>query len=228
MSLRSLIAICAICLISSTAQAQGQSLFGNGTTGSGATGSGTTGATNAATGASNTAQSATGGNTGNFEGAAADSPLGQTNLNAADGTLSEQVGQNAFIGQGQQGFIGNRNAGQGGNFGTQAQFGNMNQNNNRQQPRQTSDRKQMRPQFRLGFTAPTIPAKTVNLNLQRRMSGLSSLNRKFPNVQFHVDQAGSVTLTGQANNSHDRRLMEALVRLEPGVRTVKNTMTIAE
>jgi len=153
--------------------------------------------------------------------------LGTTNLNSADGTLSAQVGQNAFVGGNNQGFVGNRLAGQQ-NAGTQGpQFGNLSRSTQRptQQQQTNTQRKTMRPQYRVGFAAPPIQVGPLESKLQTSLADLPILKNR-PGVQVNVSQSGVVSLSGVVASDHERKLLAAFVRLEPGVREVDNQLAV--
>lgn len=183
--------------------------------------------------AGNTGFGGGGGTTGGFGatnqtgGLNAGNQLGTTNLNSADGTLSAQVGQNAFVGGNNQGFVGNRLSGQQ-NAGTQGpQFGNLSRSTQRptQQQQTNTQRKTMRPQYRVGFAAPPIQAGEVETKLQTSLSDLPILKDR-PGVQVSVSQSGVVSLSGVVSSDHERKLLAAFVRLEPGVREVDNQLAV--
>ena len=199
--------------------------FGN--TGGGATGGVTI--TQAGGGATGLTGNTGGGLTGGG-GAGGGTQFGTTNLNAADGTLSQTVGQNAFVGQGQTGFVGNRQAGTSNAAAqSQPQFGALNRNTTRPTQQQTNTQKrQVRPQFRIGFAMPARPPLQTQNLLAQRVVNLSNTRNIAPGVSVQIDEAGTVTLTGTATSADQARLMEAYVRLEPGVRNVNNLVIVSE
>jgi osmotically-inducible protein OsmY len=65
--------------------------------------------------------------------------------------------------------------------------------------------------------AETITARlTQSVTTTQQIKGL--------NVQ--VDDQGLATLTGQVESEAARRLAENLIRLEPGIRAVRNELTV--
>lgn len=153
--------------------------------------------------------------------------LGTTNLNSADGTLSAQVGQDAFVGGNNQGFVGNRLAGQQNSGNQGPQFGNLSRSTQRptQQQQTNSQRKTMRPQYRVGFAAPPIPSAQIETKLQTTLADLPILKSR-PKVMVSVDQDGVVSLSGVVTSDHERKLLAAFVRLEPGVTGVDNQLAV--
>ncbi len=212
-------------MVNSVCLAQFGGNTGGGNTGGGATGGAGTGG--------NTGGGRTGGGaaaTGGGQNAQSGQTLGTQNLNAADGSLSAQVGQNAFTGQAQNGFTGNRIAGQANaNTGAASQFGNLGQGTNeRPQNQVNTQRKQIRPQLRLAFDVPSIPPASVKLSLNERVVKVPVFVENASNVQINVDAHGTLTLNGKVSSDHERKLLEAYVRLEPGVRSVANKLILAE
>lgn len=209
-----LLTLFSVTCVTSTAEAQ--SLFG------GATGGANTGGQQTATQGAQ-GQSSVGTNTGQA--------LGTTNLNAADGSLSATVGQGGFVGGQNNGtFTGNRFAGQSASQGTQAQFGNL-QNNNRTQNRNNqtqTDRKPVRPQFRIAFPTQTIPQSEIQSSLTLNAINLPPIVSNSKAIKIEVDAQGLVLLTGTVSTDRERKLLESYVRMEPGVRNVKNEVTLAQ
>ncbi|MEZ6057013.1 MAG: BON domain-containing protein [Planctomycetaceae bacterium] len=201
-------------LTAHTASAQQQSLgTGSGGTGgrtaTGNTGS-TAGAASAIGGAANRTTGGTGGGTGQLQ----DVAFGQFGATTQTPT--------GFIGRGDATqFIGNRAAGQqtvnaggttrfsGGGVGAQ-QSGQVQTRAN-----------MMRVQQRLAFRSQPIIAANLQLTLETQFSALSS---RFPSVGIEVDAEGLTTLTGEVETEDDRKLAEAIARLEPGVRKVVNQL----
>jgi osmotically-inducible protein OsmY len=53
----------------------------------------------------------------------------------------------------------------------------------------------------------------------------SSYLKKIRNLDLSVD-SGAVTLRGEVGTARERRLVEGMVRLTPGVREVRNELTV--
>lgn len=161
--------------------------------------------------------------------------LGTTNLNAADGSLgAQQLQQGGFVGtRNNGGFVGTRDAGQTGAQSAQPQFGNLQQGGNRQgQARQQQQGRTnvqpVRPQYRIEFSDVVIPQQQVTSNLTNTALNLPTLSNGSKSVEFIMDDLGRVTLSGTVESERDRKLIESYVRMEPGVRSVTNTLSIAE
>ncbi len=217
MRLRAIIPIITL-FICATASSEvfAQSLFGGGGSLGGANTGGQQTATQGAQG-----QSSAGINTGQT--------LGTTNLNSADGSLSATVGQGGFVGgQNSGNFTGNRFAGQTASQSNQAQFGNL-QNNNRTQNRnnqQRSDRKSVRPRYRISFAVPVIPRSDLQNRLTFNEIQIPKQMLSTEKVIVKVDEQGQVTLAGVVATERESKLLESYIRMEPGVRKVNNTLTV--
>jgi hypothetical protein len=84
-----------------------------------------------------------------------------------------------------------------------------------------------RPVMRLGFTPPQPAPLAMQDVIHTRLVSLPQLGERAAGVTAQVDEAGRVTLTGRVSNEDDRKLVEMLVRLEPGVRSVQNDLQLA-
>ena len=212
-----------------TGSASGNAL----TSGSSATGTaGGTGASSGfggvtAGGANNQSMGNAAGNRTNANGA---SQLGQS-------AFSQGNTQNAFIGgrSQQQGFIGgNQRTGQQqnnrqqqtnrqGNFG-QNDFNNA---NGQGQQNQTDPRRAIRPSFKVAFDQPQPVATEIRSTLQPRFDSLSQ-SPSLRGVTYELDAEGVVVLSGSVDTPSQRRLAENVVKLEPGVKKVRNELTLNE
>ncbi|REJ95885.1 MAG: BON domain-containing protein [Planctomycetota bacterium] len=152
------------------------------------------------------------------------------------GALSSMVGQGSFVGQGNtaQGFVGSRQAGtqtQGAsnrNFSASGFSGGDDFNQfNQQQGQGPSSRRRIQPQYRIAFERPPLATSEVNDRVQQSLSRLSETHPAFDGIDVAVDEAGTVGLRGTVQSDDVRRLVEAIVRLEPGVRDVQNELDIA-
>lgn len=165
------------------------------------------------------------------------SGMAQPQFNAADGTLGQQVGQGAFVGRSDDAtFIGNRFAGQQNNVGQTPQFGNLQglgqgmnrgQNGGFNSAMQNDRRFQIRPQMRIGFQTPDVSYSPAVRNALARISATPAFANRLTNVEFDMTADGTAVLSGQVESDSDRRLLESFIRLEPGVRTVRNELTVA-
>jgi hypothetical protein len=151
------------------------------------------------------------------------------------GTLSQQsIGNTTgFVGANTQGtFVGNRMAGQAGLGSTAPTFsglgggGDFNQNNFNQSGSGQSSTRQVRPRYRLGFEYPRAPAAEVTSRIDVQLSRLTESNSQFAGVQIAINPEGIAELRGAAPSEDASRLIENIVRLEPGVRGVDNQITV--
>ena len=88
----------------------------------------------------------------------------------------------------------------------------------------TPPRSPIRTQLRIGFAIPpqnTVPAFTT-FSPRGQTPGLSRVD-----PSLRAEQIGGTTvLRGTVANDHERKLAEALLRLEPGVRTVASEVRV--
>lgn len=208
----------------STAFAQGRTGT-TGSTGSSTSSSGNTGAASSATSALSSAASTAGGGGGSGgTGAQTAAPVGnEPTFNAGDGSLGAQVGQ-GFTGRQNTGFVGNRNAGASNQASLMQQFSQF-ANQGQQNRNNTSSRSsvpQPRPQLKIAFTSPRVNLTKTRVDLDDRLGRLA----KIQGVGTTISEQGVVTLTGSVGSEDSRKLAEALARLEPGVRSVKNELVV--
>lgn len=86
--------------------------------------------------------------------------------------------------------------------------------------------RQVRPTYRLGFVPS---ASLLARNRQRAVSRFTQITprvRELSGVSIAPGQNGNVTLRGQATSRYGSLVAAALARLEPGVRRVRNEMTV--
>ncbi|MHC4878664.1 MAG: BON domain-containing protein [Planctomycetota bacterium] len=112
--------------------------------------------------------------------------------------------------------------------GGRTQFG-------RTQAGRGSSTKTIRPSLRLGFTPPARPSADLTRSVERRFDVLSARIARlgdttpaFRGVRIHVRDAGQVTLTGDVASAAAARLAANIIRMEAGVRSVQNDLTVAE
>ncbi len=78
---------------------------------------------------------------------------------------------------------------------------------------------------------PTMPsANPVVSQLQVKLQGLLQASSSLPSkagISVGMDGGGVVVLRGSVADDHERRLAEALMRLTPGVREVRNDLVVA-
>lgn len=243
-SAASLLAATVACgLFSQSASAQFSSTTRTGSTSGNALTSGNTAATGAAG-----ATSGFGGAAGGAGGGAANAAVGGNNAaNRTAGTGQQALGQSLFTqGNNQNGFIGGRNQQQGflgANQRTGQQTNNrQQQQNNRQggfgqndpnnmngqgQQTQTDQRRAIRPSFKVAFDLPQKPATEIRSTLQPRFELLSQ-TPSLRGVAYELDSEGIVVLRGSVDTPAQKRLAENVVKLEPGVKKVRNELTLNE
>ena len=189
----------------------------------GQTGAANTGGSAAASavgggGGSNVGGAGLGGNTGAVQG---------PQFNAGDGSLGDQVGQNGFIGRNDNAgrFIGSQFSMQGGSAVQQNNYGSLggrgstggNQSFNATQIL-------IRPQIRVAFEVPLVPPQQVQQRVTTELVKLPVPNVE--GVQVQLDERGTTFLSGTVATEHEKKLVEAFVRLEPGVWGIKNQIEI--
>lgn len=108
---------------------------------------------------------------------------------------------------------------------------NMGRNNNNNSRRQTSKAIQnppqpMRVQVKVAFDAPRAAPSQLVSGIQTRLARIAD-ERKWvrPNLRMEGDTA---VLSGVAASESERAVMGQLLAIEPGVREVRNEMTIAQ
>ena len=145
--------------------------------------------------------------------------------------------------QGQQGL--NRNqAGQQNRGANQANRNGANQNGfniddlmngQRNSPGQKKTTTAAPPQQKVAFQFSDLRAEEITQKIQTRLQKQTSLSVKGADrlassqvpVNVTLDESGVATLRGQVTTDDSKRLIEALVRLEPGVRKVTNELEVA-
>lgn len=143
---------------------------------------------------------------------------------------------NSGIGGGQSNFIG-RDAndmqatfGQMGRAGTQF-FNNMNRNMRNSSRRSTKQTVQnvgqpMRVDVKVAFNPPRPPAAQVARDIRTRLARiLAEHHMSQPTVNMEGD---TVVLGGVAASENERDVISQLLAIEPGVRNVRNEMTIGQ
>jgi hypothetical protein len=224
------------CLVSD-ASAQSQSLFGSNSpiSQSGRSQSGSSrSSTSAASSALGSASQGIGGQ---------QSGLGQSGIGGEGtafagpqlnevGSLSQQAVGNTtgFVGANTQGaFVGNRMAGQTALSSAGPTFGNLGGNDfdpNQSGSGQGTTR-QVRPRYRLGFDFAPAPAAEITSRIDVQLSRLTDSNPQFAGVQITINDEGIAELRGEAPTEDASRLIENIVRLEPGVRGVDNQIAVS-
>lgn len=237
------LAALAVCLGLATtagdALAQQNSLFGGSGPSNGAMGFGTASTSLAGGGTSSGAGMQSGGFPAQgFPGAAGGAggtgmSLGASGFGAgqgmtgAGGTTGQRTG---FVGQSNTRFVGNAQAGQ--NPGQnqnirQNTAGNrrtgQNQNQN-QGAGGAGQQRSIRPRLVVSFTPPRPSTEKVTTTLSTRFQKLSD-RAGFENVTVEAE-GNRVILRGEVASTETSRLAGMLARLEPGVRSVTNELTV--
>ncbi|WP_437190909.1 BON domain-containing protein [Planctomicrobium sp. SH527] len=154
-------------------------------------------------------------------------------MNTADGALGATIGTSGFVGRGDNAnrFVGSQNATSNARRGSAAnQFSllqNLVGNNEFNQNGANVPAQNIIPQMRLGFDVETRVIPELRMSIQENLVKLPAIGPRADGVVAHADNAGIVTLSGQVHSEHDRKLIETLVRMEPGVRAVRNELAVS-
>ena len=84
-----------------------------------------------------------------------------------------------------------------------------------------------RPQQRIAFEFDQPTREQVTTSLRGTISDVASRRPELNGVSVVLDEEGEATLRGTVRTPAARGLAEALVRIEPGVRRVRNELTVA-
>lgn len=116
--------------------------------------------------------------------------------------------------------LGNRGGGSttGRAFGDTGQFGGQGNRN--------SGRRVIRPRQEIAFTYTRPAAEQINSTLNQRFTRFAARRPAMQGVTITIDQQGVATLSGQVETAESRRLAALMVRLEPGVRSIDNQLTV--
>jgi hypothetical protein len=152
--------------------------------------------------------------------------IGQTNTSGRF-VGNAMAGQQRAAGMNGMNRQGSRNFGANNPFGDLGPFGmnGMNQFGGNQQGTGTN-RRPIRPAQLVAFDFPAPTAPTMTTNISTRFTKLSR-RADFANVEVSVTD-GVATLRGEVSKLNDVRVAERLARLEPGVRSVNNEVTVRE
>jgi osmotically-inducible protein OsmY len=151
---------------------------------------------------------------------------------AAGGTAAGQAGR--FVGQTNSRFVGMAAAGQQ-QPGQNQNRNNQNRNTNRNQAQNqnqnqsganTNNQRAIRPRLTVNFEYPLPSVEKTTTALTTRFEKLSK-RAAFKGVTIEAD-GSRVTLRGEVDSPETSRLAAALTRLEPGVRTVQNELTVTK
>lgn len=112
------------------------------------------------------------------------------------------------------------------------QFNRTNQNRN---AGNTQGTRTIRPSLRLGFTPKPRPTKDLQESLGKRLKALStrvpslaSGRPEYASVKFDFSKQGEIVLSGSVPNEDASSLLANILRMEPGVSSVRNDLKIAK
>lgn len=156
---------------------------------------------------------------GNFLGVNANQFLG-----SSAGGQNQQGGRNGMNGMNGMGMNGmnggNRAGGNRGGLNTMNSMMNgMNSGaNNRQQP-------MVRPRQKVAFDYPAPKVEEIHTNMNTQLQRIAIKNPGLSNVMLTSEGPGQMVLRGVVKSEADAKLAANLVRLEPGVRSVRSELT---
>ncbi len=202
-----LLAVPLVCGLTAAASAQTNSLFGN---------SGALSNTSSNRGATGTTGRSGGG--GGQGGPAVNTQAGTGGVNTSFG--SGFVGRSDSSGR----FVGSQFSGQ-----QRVQSGNQFRGTRGQQfqGNKTGARAVLRPRARIAFRYTKPNVERVQSRLVARFEKIASDRAIFRGLVVTTDDEGTVTLRGTVEDSESARLVANVVRLEPGVRGVRNELKVA-
>jgi hypothetical protein len=89
-----------------------------------------------------------------------------------------------------------------------------------------TQRKVLRPQQRLGFAYTPPPAAKINTALSTRAQYIApKVGGQGLNVT--VEDGGIAVLRGQVSSVENGKMVASMMRMEPGIRSVRNELTVA-
>jgi hypothetical protein len=113
-----------------------------------------------------------------------------------------------------------------------SQFNNSNRNRN---TGSTQGTRTIRPSLRLGFTPKLRPTKDLQESLGKRLKALSTSvpsliggRSEYASVKFDFAKQGEIVLSGSVPNEDASQLLANILRMEPGVSSVRNDLKIVE
>lgn len=196
-----------------------------------AVGTGTTFGTTSGTSVGLTGQTVSGGLTGSSglggttQAGTASGFVGR-NDNAGRFVGDQRVGQQSQqggTGRGRQttGNFGNRTGGGTGRAFGDAQFGGPGGANQR-------SRRVIRPRQEIAFAYPQRPNASISDSLNTHFTRISQRDPRLVSVTVVIDEQGAATLRGEVDSLQTSRLAAIMARLEPGVRSVENELTVQD
>lgn len=84
----------------------------------------------------------------------------------------------------------------------------------------------VRPRLQIAFDHTPVAVTAVQTNLNAEFRRLQTSRPELQNVQIQMGGNREVVLRGRVGSENDKKLAAMLARMEPGVRTVKNELTI--
>jgi hypothetical protein len=127
------------------------------------------------------------------------------------------MGQNGMMNQ----FGNNRGATRGNNLNTMnSMFGANGMNSGMNRPQQV-----IRPRQKVAFDYPAPKVDTLHVNLKSQLERVALRNPGISNVMISIEPGGELVLRGAVKTEAEAKLAANLVRLEPGVRSVRNELT---
>ena len=111
------------------------------------------------------------------------------------------------------------------------QFNRTNQNRNAGNAQGT---RTIRPSLRLGFTPKPRPTEDLRKSLDKQLNALATRlpqltdgRSEYAFVKFDLGKPGEVVLSGSVSNDGAARLLAIVLRMEPGVSSVRNDLKVA-
>ncbi len=86
----------------------------------------------------------------------------------------------------------------------------------------------IRPRHEIAFAYPKRPTAQLNSTLNTRFNKVSLRQPSLRSVTIVLDGQGAATLRGRVDSVETKRLAAIMVRLEPGVRSIKNELTVGD
>ncbi|MFT5093395.1 MAG: hypothetical protein ACI93T_002222 [Porticoccaceae bacterium] len=112
-----------------------------------------------------------------------------------------------------------------------SQFNRSNQNRN---TGNTQGTRTIRPSLRLGFTPKPRPTEDLRKSLDKQLNALATRlpqltdgRSEYAFVKFDLGKPGEVVLSGSVSNDGAARLLAIVLRMEPGVSSVRNDLKVA-
>jgi osmotically-inducible protein OsmY len=103
--------------------------------------------------------------------------------------------------------------------------GGRNNRNRQQEQQEENERPPVRIRLEVGFRPPQSAPNAVATNINARLARLEA-DHNLGQVQVGVE-GDTVVLRGVAQSDSQRRVLEQLIMLEPGVLSVRNEMVLA-